>query len=156
MKEDIEMLEKIIKQAKGYSIYSILGDEEIQAIENLIKAYKELEENCKKCVVRERLSEYVENSISKDKLLKTIDFSVQATDTNDNYSVGMCNGMLYIKSVILDKDIEYKKCSNNSISKDKIREKINEIENVANENKIIQNTIKYKVQIAILKELLEE
>ena len=100
----------------------------------------------------------LDNSVSKDKLLKTIDFSVQATDTNDNYSVGMCNGMLYIKSVILDKDIEYKKCPNNSISKDKIIEKLDYYTMSLKDDDFADdedyNKMKYGKQV--LKDLLEE
>ena len=83
MKEDIEILEHIAIAYKDDETVNkslanivtcnlITNGELAKAIENLIKAYKELEENCKKCVVRERLNEYVGNSISKDKIREKI------------------------------------------------------------------------------------
>ena len=51
-----------------------------ESIENLLKAYKELKEeneklkeNCKKCVVRDRLHEYEENTIPKSKAKEKIE-----------------------------------------------------------------------------------
>lgn len=42
------------------------------------------------------------------------------------------------------------------IWRNKIREKIEEIEKMANGNKIIENTIRYKIEMALLKNLLKE
>ena len=95
------------------SIYTVL-----QEIEHLQKENEELKN-------MDLTTVYI-NGVEdeKSKILELIDFGVKATNTNDEYSVGMCNGMLYIKSVILDRDIKYKECPKNSISKDKISEKI--------------------------------
>ena len=52
--------------------------------------------------------EYVEkNYIHKDKIIEIIDFAVNATGNRDSYLTGMCNGMIYIKSIITGKDPEY-------------------------------------------------
>lgn len=72
----------------------------------------------------DELQEKLDNSINKDKLVEVIDFAIKATDSTDDYSIGLCNGMIYVKALITDGNPDYKKCQNNSISKDKIREKI--------------------------------
>ena len=154
-----EAIETVIGEL--FAMQNLL-DEKNEEIEHLQKENEELQkENGKlkrarkwfiehtigQIATPEMLDKILEDKyISKDKLIETIDFGVQATNTNDEYSVGMCNGMLYIKSVILDKDIEYKKHQNNEEKntyeyglvvgtkrerdywQDKIREKIKRLE----------------------------
>lgn len=78
--------------------------------------------------VLQEIEHLQKDSINKEKLIEIIDFGINATDSNDNYSIGMCNGMIYIKSIITDGNPNYKKCQNNSISKDKIRDCLEDIE----------------------------
>jgi hypothetical protein len=74
MEEDKKYLKDQIKRIKlEYMPCELfVFDRLIQAIENILnrleqleKENKELKNNCKKCIVRERLNEYVENSIPK-------------------------------------------------------------------------------------------
>lgn len=98
---------------------TVIGD--LHAMQNLLD-----EKN-------DELEHLQKDSINKEKLIEIIDFGINATDSNDNYSIGLCNGMIYIKSIITDGNPNYKKCQNNSISKDKIREKIdNRISTIEN------------------------
>ena len=43
-----------------------------------------------------------------NKLLSAMDFAIKATDSNDDYGVGMQNGIRYCKSLITNEDPEYK------------------------------------------------
>lgn len=45
-----------------------------------------------------------------DKIINTIDFAIDATSGKDDYSVGMRNGMKYVKSLIDGKEPDYDKC----------------------------------------------
>lgn len=70
MEEDIKILEKIREESINAAANACTGAmsniwrREAQAIENLLKRYKELEEGCKTCIIRNDLNDYVENSIS--------------------------------------------------------------------------------------------
>lgn len=44
---------------------------------------------------------------SDEKMINTIDFAIKATDTQDDYSMGMRNGMRYVKSLIDGKEPQY-------------------------------------------------
>lgn len=57
---------------------------------------------------------------------------------------------------LVDRVDELQEKLDNSISKDKIREKKAEIEKMANGNKVIENTIRYRVEMALLNDLLKE
>lgn len=46
--------------------------------------------------------------IHKDKIKEVIDFAIKATNTKDDYSIGMCNGMIYIKATLLNEKPNYK------------------------------------------------
>lgn len=96
-----------------------------KAIETILQEIEHLQKENEELKNMDLTTVYI-NGVEdeKSKILELIDFGVKATNTNDEYSIGMCNGMLYIKSVILDRDIKYKECPKNSISKDKISEKI--------------------------------
>lgn len=63
------------------------------------------------------LEEKTRNSISKDKLIEAIDFAINATDSTDDYSIGLCNGMIYVKALLTDENPDYKKCQNNEEEK---------------------------------------
>ena len=56
---------------------------------------------------------YYEKNINKKQLIDIIDFAVKATDGKDDYSVGLCNGMIYIKSILTDTAPEYKSTNKN-------------------------------------------
>jgi uncharacterized protein YeeX (DUF496 family) len=69
---------------------------DFRALENLLKAYKELKEenkelkeNCKKCVVRDRLHEYVENTIPKSKVKEEIEEI--DIDSIEEFELAGCN-----------------------------------------------------------------
>ena len=110
--EDIEYLEDIIKilrdkpkeNENAFMELSANSQRELaQAIENLIKAYKELEENCKKCVVRERLNKYVENSISKDKIRE---YKEILNNKLDKYKITVDNKEYICKSNLSEEEKE--------------------------------------------------
>ena len=76
MKEDIELLEKLKWKLSKLPEHTTAenNNAEIQAIENLIKAYKELEEQIRKKDKRiERQYKLLKNSISKDQIRTTIE-----------------------------------------------------------------------------------
>lgn len=50
--------------------------------------------------------------MEKEKLIKDIEFGINATDGKDDYSVGMRNGMRWCLSLIDGKEPEYDKCEN--------------------------------------------
>ena len=66
----------------------------------------------------EKQQKEIENSISKNLIKELADFAINATDLKDDYSIGMCNGMIYLKSVILNEIPIYKECKNDSIPKE--------------------------------------
>lgn len=124
--------------------------------------------------VLQELDHLQKDSINKENLIEIIDFAINATDSNDDYSIGMCNGMLYIKSVILDKDIKYKKRQKNKKEKpyefglivgtkrerdwwqNKIREKIEELKSkILNEADYFRGKY-YEYAIDVLQNLLKE
>lgn len=41
------------------------------------------------------------------KMIDAIDFAIKATDSQDDYSMGMRNGMRYVKSLIDGKEPQY-------------------------------------------------
>jgi hypothetical protein len=72
--DEIDTIDRLITRSKDTNIIyltedTILNTKAVQKIANrleqLEKENKELKNNCKKCIVRDRLSEYVENSIPK-------------------------------------------------------------------------------------------
>lgn len=42
-----------------------------------------------------------------EKMIDAINFAIKATDSQDDYSMGMCNGMRYVKSLIDGKEPQY-------------------------------------------------
>ncbi|HAH18430.1 MAG TPA: hypothetical protein DCL29_05415 [Eubacterium sp.] len=42
-----------------------------------------------------------------EKLIDAIDFAIKATGSQDEYSIGLCNGMRYVKSLIDGKEPQY-------------------------------------------------
>lgn len=46
----------------------------------------------------------------KQRLLAKIDQAIEAVDRRDTYSIGMRNGMRYVKSLIDGKEQKYEKC----------------------------------------------
>jgi uncharacterized protein YuzE len=48
-----------------------------------------------------------EQKIRDEKMIDTIDFAIKATDSQDDYSMGMRNGMRYVKSLIDGKEPQY-------------------------------------------------
>lgn len=105
----------------------------------------------------DELQEKLDNSINKDKLIEAIDFAINATDSTDDYSIGLCNGMIYVKALLTDGNPDYKKCQNNSISKDKIREKIEMLKKIY-EFANVKSEADYclRAKINILEDLLKE
>ena len=146
IKEAIERCNELIKEKHA----NWIGLSNQKAIRNVLQELERLQKD----------------SINKEKLIEIIDFGINATDSNDNYSIGMCNGMIYIKSVILDRDIEYKECPKNSISKDKIRDKIEELEKEIDtaidnskgglDEEFIDKGTKLLAQKRVLQDLLKE
>ena len=65
----------------------------------------------------DELQEKLDNSISKDELIEDINFAINATDSTDDYSIGLCNGMIYVKALLTDENPDYKKCQNNEEEK---------------------------------------
>lgn len=61
-----------------------------------------------------------------------------------------------ISTVLQEKERLQKENEELKEKNNKIREKIEEIEKMANGNKIIENTIRYKIEMALLKKLLKE
>jgi len=51
--------------------------------------------------------EGVEPELDIPELLNDIDFAVDATGAGDEYCIGMCNGMLYVKSLIDGEEPNY-------------------------------------------------
>ena len=45
--------------------------------------------------------------IREEKMIDAIDFAIKATDSQDDYSMGMRNGMRYVKSLIDGKEPQY-------------------------------------------------
>lgn len=48
--------------------------------------------------------------MDKEKLINDIEFGIDATDLDDDYSVGMRNGMRWCLSLITGQEPEYDKC----------------------------------------------
>lgn len=124
---------------------------ELHAMQNLLDEKNEEIEHLQK------------EKVSKEKLVEAIDFAINATDSDDNYSIGLCNGMIYVKSLITDGNPDYKKCKNNSISKDEIRKKIKQMKTEEKiKTKNLGGTDRYLVKLEYmhkenaLQELLKE
>lgn len=49
----------------------------------------------------------LEQESCDEKMIDAIDFAIKATDSQDDYSMGMRNGMRYVKSLINDKEPQY-------------------------------------------------
>ena len=47
------------------------------------------------------------DAINNEKMIDAIDFAIQITDSQDDYSMGMRNGMRYVKSLIDGKEPQY-------------------------------------------------
>jgi hypothetical protein len=75
--------------------YVGFDDEDNEAIDTAIKA---LEKQCEDCV-------------DKKELLKSIEVALNATNINDEYSIGLRNGMRLVKSFVDDKRPDYEKVS---------------------------------------------
>lgn len=45
--------------------------------------------------------------MTREKIIDAIDFAIKATDSQDDYSMGMRNGMRYVKSLIDGKEPQY-------------------------------------------------
>lgn len=67
--------------------------------------------------------------MEKEKLIKDIEFGINATDVKDDYSVGMRNGMRWCLSLIDGKEPEYDKCENRESDwRNHINERFNKVE----------------------------
>lgn len=100
---------------------------------------------------QKEIEELKENSVSKNSIKELADFAINATNSKDDYSIGMCNGMIYLIATLLNEEPVYKKYEHESIPKEAIREKIKRI-------KKLDCDIRYDKYdiIDILKELLGE
>lgn len=154
----------------------IANSYEADEINTLLVKIQELQKENEEYSKQMDLDYVDENFVSKDKLIEAIDFAINATDSTDDYSIGLCNGMIYVKALLTDGNPDYKKCQNNEEEKtyefglivgtkrereywkNKIREKIKEIYEDKNseyydmflEQRDIEKTI------SILKDLLKE
>lgn len=57
--------------------------------------------------VLDKMSEVNDEQIRDEKMIDAIDFAIEATDSKDDYSMGMRNGMRYVKSLIDGKEPQY-------------------------------------------------
>lgn len=109
MEEDIKILEEFIKDVIPEYTETYVNGKKVrinlieiepkpskktaQAIENLLKRYKELEEGCKTCVIRNDLNDYVENSIPISVIQNKLEQNKAKTDCRycnnacDSYAV---------------------------------------------------------------------
>ena len=95
---------KILEEMKFWEGCETTIDEKwCKAIENLLKRYKELEEGCKTCVIRNDLNEYVENSIPISVIQNKID---ELDEENHNEYLTNYYGA---KQPNRMKELEYKK-----------------------------------------------
>lgn len=147
MEEDIKVLEEIINSIDFNNEYQVfvLGINQIELIQNLIKGYKELEEerNENSILYIKPMDEYLKDKIFR--LEKDLEQIIKERD--------------YFKSKV----IEYNEKINNYIPKSKIREKMNKDINT-NEHTILggrrnKKTLEYGIRlgrIQMCEELLQE
>ena len=86
MEEDIKKIEEFINDIEECGLNDC-GRKyfDFNLLRNLLTRYKQLEEGCKTCVIREDLHNYVENSIPKSKIKEKIDEQLkEASDVLDN------------------------------------------------------------------------
>lgn len=57
-----------------------------------------------------QFDDFLRNYLNKD-LIKELDFSIKAINMNDDYSVGLKNGIIFSRSLLVDERPEYKPCS---------------------------------------------
>ena len=103
--EYTEEVKKAIKEIK----YKLDNDDNSWFYQNEIETIIDL---------LEKQQKEIENSISKNLIKELADFAINATNLKDDYSIGMCNGMIYLKSVILNEIPIYKECKHDSIPKE--------------------------------------
>lgn len=57
-----------------------------------------------------QFDDFLRNYLNKD-LIKELDFSIEATNMNDDYSVGLKNGIIFSRSLLVGEKPNYKPCS---------------------------------------------
>lgn len=132
--------EEVEKAIRSLNYFKAAIDENIakNKIGIEITGLESLSEDFKK--VFKYISELEEKTIKKEDLIKVVDFGVEATNASDDYSIGMCNGMIYIKSVVTQTEPKYKECKH---IEQKIRDKIKFLENRAKEYGYYKTEIEY-------------
>lgn len=119
--KDFIVTDRKIRNNRTESDYEVFCEIRCKAIETILNDNQKLD--------RENqilFEDILENYVSKKAIRKLADFAINATGTIDDYSIGMYNGIIYLKSVLLNEKIAYKKCENSSIPKYVILEKIKE------------------------------
>ena len=68
-----------------------------------------------------RYEKFIKNDLAveefAERVLKAMDFAIKATDSKDNYSIGMRNGIRYSKSLIDSKEPNFEHIENDNCGK---------------------------------------
>ena len=97
--ESIKHAEEVAKEHTKYNIYG-----GFESCDECAKEHWQLAEWLKEL---KKLREKFRNQTRDEKMIDAIDFAIKVTDSQDDYSIGMRNGMRYIKSLIDGKEPQY-------------------------------------------------